>query len=523
MPIPSKAATARTQTQVGSYHLVRLIAEGAIGQVYEVRHIELGRRAALKMLRPENAQNAETAARFFTEARAMSMAHHPGLAHVYEYGHMDDGGAYLVMELVEGETLRAYLERKAGKLPIVGALVLARQIAAAMQAAHDKGITHRDLKPENIGMVDRDSQSEESAIKILDFGLAKVSDAQASAAQTRPGQVLGTPLYMAPEQAGAPGGIGPHTDVYALGVLLFEMLCGEPPFTASQPLQLIGQHMFAEPPRLRSQLPEAAADLEHLLDRMLAKNTVTRPSMREVKEQLKRIERMPDRSRDAQPPRLREPADAPKDGDAQVATQVFRRMDLAEDEPTQRPGTWLRELSKGLQRATAPLRQAPPQDRQQAATLPSLSSPPASLLSPTRPTADDQPETIRISRMDVLTLGAMQPGAPLSAPSGSRQTARWVGLALLVLLALGAWLIWQAGSREPSPPAQADTPPQPTQPDEAPKTPTPAEPDPPAETASKPGTPPTSGSSDPAHKRRNHRSPQTPKSLPSNPEIRIVD
>lgn len=267
---------------------MRLLAEGGMGQVYEVRHVALGRRAALKVVRPDLAREEGMAERFFTEAQAMSLVEHPALVQVFEYGQLDDGGAYIVMEFVEGQTLRELLEKRAGKLPAALAVVLVRQMAAALQAAHSKGIVHRDLKPENVKIVESDESSVDTRVKIFDFGIAKVIESGQSAqrAQTRPGQIIGTPTYMAPEQAGAPGGVGPHTDVYALGVMLFESISGQPPFIAEEGIELVGKHLFAEPPRLSSLAPDVDPELDALVHRMLAKKCEDRPSMRDVKAQL---------------------------------------------------------------------------------------------------------------------------------------------------------------------------------------------------------------------------------------------
>lgn len=301
-----------------------------MGQVYEVKHVELGRTAALKMMRPELAQNEETAARFFTEARAMSMVHHAGLIHVYEYGHTDDGGAYIVMEFAEGPTLRQHIADRGGKLPPLSAATLAYQIAAALGAAHDKGVIHRDLKPDNIAMVGGDDASLESTIKVLDFGLAKLPSATPDihGPKTKPGQVLGTPLYMAPEQAGAPGGIGPHTDVYALGAVLFEMVTGTPPFTAEGAVQLVGKHLFTEAPRLRTLCPGVSFDLDELVYSMLAKAPADRPSMREVKERLKRIRRLI-----AAGPMTARGTRAEEEGNGQAETMLLRRGKPAPGRP----------------------------------------------------------------------------------------------------------------------------------------------------------------------------------------------
>lgn len=285
--------THRTEHQIGKYKLVRLIAEGGMGQVYEALHVELGRRAAIKLLRPDIALNEETTARFFNEARAASFVAHAGLVQVHEYGHLDDGGAYIVMEYVQGEVLRERLQKCGGRLPVALAIPVARQIASALHAAHEKGIVHRDLKPENVKLVPDDEAAIGERAKVLDFGVAKLlsSEAGRSPHQTLPGQLLGTPVYMAPEQAGAGGGIGPHTDVYALGVVLFELLSGHPPFVGEEATQLIGQHLFVKPPLLRAELSDADPALDELLQRMLAKGPELRPNMQSVANELGQIER----------------------------------------------------------------------------------------------------------------------------------------------------------------------------------------------------------------------------------------
>lgn len=303
-----------------------------MGQVYEVQHVELGRTAALKMMRPDLAQDEETAARFFTEARAMSMVHHAGLIHVYEYGHMDDGGAYIVMEFAAGPTLRQHIAARGGKLPLLSAVTLAQQIAAALSAAHDRGVVHRDLKPDNIVMVGDDDASHESTIKVLDFGLAKVSAPAPDIYEprTKPGQVLGTPLYMAPEQAGAPGGIGPHTDVYALGAVLFEMVTGTPPFHADDAAQLVGKHLFSEAPRLRLLRPDVPQDLDELMQSMLAKAPAERPLMGAVKERLKRI-------RQAIAAGLRNGHDSEPEDSSQAETMLLRGSKARSAQPDVSP------------------------------------------------------------------------------------------------------------------------------------------------------------------------------------------
>lgn len=264
-----------------------------MGQVYEAVHLELGRRAAIKLLHPSLAKNEELEARFFTEARAASLVAHPGLVHIYEYGRLDDGGAFIAMEFLEGESLRSRQDKCGGRLPAAAVLPLARQLAMSLHAAHAKGVVHRDLKPDNIMLVLDDEVSIGERVKIVDFGIAKmVGDGadQLTNSRTRPGALLGTPSYMAPEQAGSAGGIGPHTDVYSLGAMLFDLLSGQPPFIAEETYQIIGQHMFAAPPSLRSLVPEADPALDELLQRMMAKSPAARPDMRAVASELAKID-----------------------------------------------------------------------------------------------------------------------------------------------------------------------------------------------------------------------------------------
>lgn len=315
--------TLRTDRQIGSYRLIRLVAEGGMGQVYEAVHVELGRRAALKLLRADLARDEETAARFFTEARAASLVAHAGLVQVYEYGHLDDGGAYIVMEYVQGELLRDRMQRAGGSLPASVAVPIGRQLASALHAAHEKGIVHRDLKPENIKLVPDDEASIGERARILDFGIAKLllPGDEHETERTHPGKLLGTPVYMAPEQAGAAGRIGPHTDVYALGVVLFELLAGHPPFVAEEGAQLIGRHRYASPPLLRTELPDADLALDELLQQMLAKTPEHRPTMQTVVNELGKI----DRRLRSKVSDLELPVEPPVEELQRVNTVVFRK------------------------------------------------------------------------------------------------------------------------------------------------------------------------------------------------------
>jgi len=215
---------------IGSYRLVRHIGQGAMGEVFEAEHLLLGSHAAIKVLRPELSLRDETVGRFFNEARAAAVARHPGLVEVFDFGYHTSGNAYLVMELLQGESLSSLVARR-GPLPAGEAVLLARQVAMAMAAAHQHGIVHRDLKPDNLYITSDPDSSCGMRVKVLDFGVAKLASASISGATaTRTGQLIGTPLYMAPEQCHGASLVDARADIYSLGCILYHMLCGHPPF-----------------------------------------------------------------------------------------------------------------------------------------------------------------------------------------------------------------------------------------------------------------------------------------------------
>jgi len=259
-----------------------------MGMVYEALRDDIGVRAAVKVLRPEYARVPDLAARFFNEARAANMIQHPGIVRIFDYGQLPTGEAYLAMEYLEGELLRIRLQREV-RLAEADAMRLARQVASAVASAHAKNIVHRDLKPENIMLVsDAEAPGGERA-KVLDFGIAKLDSMSGGFVRTRTNTVMGTPAYMAPEQCRGIKTIGDRVDVYALGVMLFEMLTGRTPFVAEAPGDLIGMHMFAPPPLLGSYLPHCDGSLARLVASMLQKDPTTRPSMSDVAQTLKAL------------------------------------------------------------------------------------------------------------------------------------------------------------------------------------------------------------------------------------------
>lgn len=269
-------------TRIGPYRIVRQLGEGGMGAVYEGVHVAIERRVAIKVLHAEYARNREFAARFFNEARAVNIVRHPGLVQVSDFGQTESGLAYLVMEYLSGETLAERL-RRLSRLSEAEALHIVQQLASALAAAHAHGIVHRDLKPGNVMIVTEHSGSSGERVKLLDFGIAKLSQANQPGAdvRTRTGLPMGTPLYMAPEQCRGDSEIDGRTDVYALGIMLYQMVVGHPPFESDSDLALLNMHNSRPPPPLPS---EVSKELASLVEAMLQKAAAARPAMAEVAE-----------------------------------------------------------------------------------------------------------------------------------------------------------------------------------------------------------------------------------------------
>ena len=273
---------------IGPYRIVRQLGTGGMGTVYEALHETIERRVAVKVLLAKYASDATSVSRLMNEARAVNRVGHPGLVQVYDANQLPDGTVYLLMELLSGETLSERARRR--RFSILESVRFGRQIAGALAAAHSKGIIHRDLKPDNVMIVsDPDTVSGERS-KILDFGIAKLIATEGGIAfATSPDVVLGTPLYMSPEQCRGAAGVDERTDVYSLGMMLFWMLAGRPPFVGSIG-DVIAKHMFAELPSLAELCPEAPGGLADLIPVLVAKLPQQRPSMSEVAAMLSAIE-----------------------------------------------------------------------------------------------------------------------------------------------------------------------------------------------------------------------------------------
>ncbi|MEZ4248692.1 MAG: serine/threonine-protein kinase [Polyangiales bacterium] len=251
----------------GRFELGRKIGAGGMGTVHEARDRQTDTQVALKLLRSRESVDVE---RFAREATVLAQLSHPGIVAYVAHGVAPDEDAWLAMEWLEGHTLAERLMRDA--LTIVETLALARQVAAALQAAHQRGIVHRDVKPANLFLVGGDA----SRTKVLDFGIAR--GLAGGHTLTGTGAAIGTPHYMSPEQARAERSLGPRTDVYALGVVLFEALTGKRPFEGDTPIAVLAKILLEEAPSLVVERPDVPAPLDGLLRAMLAKDPTERPA-----------------------------------------------------------------------------------------------------------------------------------------------------------------------------------------------------------------------------------------------------
>jgi serine/threonine-protein kinase len=256
------------------YEVEAVIGEGGMGTVYRVRHVALQRQFALKAMRLDLASEAEVATRFIQEAKAAAAVSHPGVVQIIDFGSLPTGEPYFVMDLLAGRSIGRVI-RDDGALPPARVSLIVRQIAEALGAAHQAGVVHRDLKPDNVLIDERDQ------VKVLDFGLAKVVG---GSRLTRNGVVFGTPHYMSPEQA-AGDPVDHRSDIYALGVLSFQMLTGRVPFESDTYMGVMTQHMYMSPPRPSDMVPsrQGLGDLESVVMRCLLKDPAERfQRMREL-------------------------------------------------------------------------------------------------------------------------------------------------------------------------------------------------------------------------------------------------
>ncbi len=271
--LPADGADPLLGQTVGSYRIAALIGAGGMGRVYLGVHPSIGSRVAIKVLSLECASRPELVERFFAEAQLVNRIRHEGIVNVIDLALLSDGRPYIVMELLAGEPLSALIERS-GRLEAAHAVALACAMLDALAAAHERGVVHRDLKPDNVFV------TRQGRVVVLDFGIAKLLPQSTVGAErispaTRTGAVLGTPGYMAPELIqGRP--TVPATDLYAVGVILYQALSGRLPFGGESLFELMHKHVSATPPPLREMRPDLAPALEAVIARAMAKD----PAMR---------------------------------------------------------------------------------------------------------------------------------------------------------------------------------------------------------------------------------------------------
>ena len=277
-------------SQAGEYVIERKIGEGGMGAVYGAKHPVIGKRAAIKVIKRELSASAEGVDRFVREAQAVNTIGHPNIVDVFGFGMLPDGRSFFVMEWLEGESLRDRIQRP---LAFAQVLEVLESIATALQAAHDAGVVHRDLKPDNVFLA-RVKGSPAPRVKLLDFGLAKLQGAGGGAVNhTRTGIVMGTPLYLSPEQAKG-ARVDAATDIYSLGAMAYEMGAGVVPFLAESAVEIMAMHISARAEPLSQRAPWLPPMFEQLVFRMLEKDPRNRPPIGEVVQQLQYMRAQPD-------------------------------------------------------------------------------------------------------------------------------------------------------------------------------------------------------------------------------------
>ena len=260
---------------VGNYHIKDLVGAGAMGQVFMGEHPQIGRKVAVKVLNHQLSSNSDMSTRFLSEARAVNRINHPNIVQVFDFGTLPDGRLYLVMEFLKGRDLGSYMDEKR-RLSLRETLELLDQLTSGLEAAHEVGIVHRDLKPDNIFLVEGKTGFQ---VKIVDFGVAKLLEPEMhSGERTATGLIMGTPAYMSPEQAtGDVNNIGPASDIYALGIIVYRMLSARLPIEGDFVPQILLKHISEPPTPISRFLPDFPLALWEVLARALAKAPADRP------------------------------------------------------------------------------------------------------------------------------------------------------------------------------------------------------------------------------------------------------
>src|SRR6266850_2889833 len=262
------------QTLAGKYLIEEIIKSGGMGSVYRGKHVLMDKTVAVKVLRPSLAVDNVVVARFSREAKAASRISHPHAVSVTDFGESENGIVFLVMEYLDGRTLKDLI-RSEGPMPLDRAVEIVRQVSGALDAAHQQGVIHRDLKSDNI-MLSQTNGGDWA--KVLDFGIAKIQQPEGARDNdiTAANLVIGTPQYMSPEQCSQTGPIDARSDVYSLGVIVFEMLAGRVPFTGDSPTVIMMKQVQDDPPSVLSARPDLPASVDNVVRKALAKQPIDR-------------------------------------------------------------------------------------------------------------------------------------------------------------------------------------------------------------------------------------------------------
>jgi eukaryotic-like serine/threonine-protein kinase len=272
-PVPE---TMMLGSSIGNYVVVGKIGQGGMGAVYRAVHHQLDRSMAVKVMLPRTAARRDGAVSLLNEARRAASVRHPGVVAIHDFGYLQDRIPYIMMEYLQGSSLAQQL-RRVPAVPMGCALQIARAVASALHAVHEQGIVHRDLKPGNIFLLSQPVPPDDQRVKLLDFGLATSGVAGCTTAFAR-GSLVGTVPYMAPEQVRATAPVDRRADLYALGCVLYEMICGALPFSARHLEEVMTQHLHVQPVAPRVHDPEIPRALEALILWLLEKDASDRPA-----------------------------------------------------------------------------------------------------------------------------------------------------------------------------------------------------------------------------------------------------
>ena len=265
----------------GRYRLEKVLGEGGMGAVYEATQLALNREVAIKVMHPSVGTAPDAKARFEREARVSGALHHPNAVKIFDFGEDEHKRLYLVMEKLRGTTLRSFVAASLPPMPLARTVNVSLQLADVLVAAHAMGLVHRDLKPENIFLEQHQDGSDR--VVVVDFGLAFIEEREDATRMTQAGMIMGTPLYMSPEQCAGGADVGPPTDIYAFGCMLYEMVTSSVPFDGPT-IPLLGKHVFEVPeaPSRRRADVYIPRVLEDLILDMMAKKPNERPIAKDV-------------------------------------------------------------------------------------------------------------------------------------------------------------------------------------------------------------------------------------------------